>query len=362
VVPEWVTKEEEEVKTEPKVVEADKSEPVVGQDGTPEPKAREDEEKQEEEAAPVVVEAKALRQRYWESRLHQPAVYTVLVVVLFLLAGFWTPFYYSARVWINSHSFGNVVRYCGRQGSGWEYAFGKWETRCYDTKPLFSVDFYDRVEFWGLRYHEMVHELNIPPEIKVFTGAPWYEDVPLFYGVGRWLTGWGATKLTERVTLVASGWEVATDVCYVVLCIILVVWTFYTSIGWLMKRGVWLFRGEVVERGGLSKVLTKRAELLGLDEELFAYLYSCVAFKLRDSRTPAALMSSGKAWVQKYRKHWNEVQIASGVSDCMVEAMSLCDAEETAHTLWGTRRIYDGLKKARALAVGTLNWGRQLDN
>jgi hypothetical protein len=139
-------------------------------------------------------------------------------------------------------------------------------------------------------------------------------------------------------------------------------WLTYSILGWIGKRLVWLFRGDVVVRGTLRVRMTERAKLLGLDEELFAYLCSCAVFKSRDARTPASLVASGKAWVMKYRKDWSELDCFTRVSDAALEAVAFCDVEKVAQGLWGTNFIFGGIKAAAALASGTLNWGRQLEH
>jgi hypothetical protein len=96
--------------------------------------------------------------------------------------------------------------------------------------------------------------------------------------------------------------------------------------------------------------------------ELLSYLSGCVSHKLRDNRTPATLIASGRAWVAKNRKAWSEFQTTTQVNEAMAQAFALAESEVAAQKLWGTNAVYGSIRRARDLALGILSWGRTLDS
>jgi hypothetical protein len=256
---------------------------------------------------------------------------------------------------------GCVTQYCSQQPAWARYAFGDADSVCLTYKPAVSVHTYVPSLACGIVRYKQVHEV-LHGYLPGWVGRRLrFIDVPMVRGVGRWLSllRWSSLVTDEELLV---GW----DVCFVwvfgaCLSLLVIRWKAQGVIGWVTDRARWLVYGDVVKRGRVGAHLRARAEKLGLDLELLSYLSGCVSFKLRDSRTASSLMSSGRAWVAKNRKKWDEHKQTTQLSEAVIEAVAIGTVEDTAFRLWGTGVVYRGIARATGLARGFLNWGRELD-
>jgi hypothetical protein len=306
-------------------------------------------------------EAPSTVERYWEWAYHpHVAAWATLVLIG---PAFWLAAGLLGWIWtlVEGYGFGCVVEYCGVQRPWTIQVWGQWESVCYPTMPLISLDAYEERRRCGLTYTRYMHTWHWGYGLDKYF-EPWrFADVPMVMGLGRWLTLAQVTLLEPHTFTVLGVWEVVWAVAGMSAVVALSVWGSWTAIWWAHKRLVWFVNGDVVVRGGLGGLLKARAAALNVDLELLSFLYGNIAHKLRDNRTASSLQASGRAWVAKYRKDWSEHESVTQIEECVIEAMAITETERVAHGLWGTGVIHRGLQMARDLATGSLAWGRKLD-
>jgi len=294
------------------------------------------------------------RQFLREGPLHCCATILYLLgfsVVLCLIGGV---------MWTSGYSLGCVKMYCYRQPSWLDFIWGEAAAVCSEFPAALTPFWEERIECGVIHRQTVVHVRWFYYLTMWFGYWPDFADVPLLYGLGRWFSMMGLGETVVRTTLVLPIWSIRYYILVGSCAALAFVWVFRSTIRWVMEWNKWLLAGDEVQTGSLTQQVDALVQSKRIDSELLYYLVGNVAFKPRDARSMANLVSQGRAWISSHRRNWGERESVAQVVEAATQAMTITTAEISAFHLWGSGVVYRGLVKARDVVGGLLKWDRQL--
>lgn len=288
-----------------------------------------------------------------------PAHRLVSALIIFLVS--LAAIYASTLVLTSGYTIGCVPKYCYKQPAWAEYAFGPADEVCVDAPPRFTLFRWERTFDCGLVKRTRVILVPAIDWVNSWFGSHGrFQDVPLTKGFGRWFEIFGLGYPTSHTELVVDVWAAkwvllgGTSVC------VWFVWTYQRLLQVTASWWEWVLSGDKVVGGNLATVVDHAALQHTVDPELLYHLVLNVAFKPRDTRTSANLISQGRAWCNAHRKDWPERSVTTQVVEAATVAMTITAPEEAAYYHWGAGSIWRGLTRAKGVVGGLLKWNRQL--